>query len=74
MAAYDRIFTLLDKAVAPAHAKELIRKLLHGGVHKVSREQFLADPDMMALYELGLLTWEAGCLRVTKKARDLVVA
>ena len=67
------LYNLLDANAAPPHAKEVISGLLTcTGHRKVTRKHFDTDPDLQALSELGLVTFEAKGLIVTKKARELV--
>lgn len=66
------LFALLDANAAPPHAKVVISGLLTcAGYQKVTREHFNTDPDLQALNQLDLVTWEAGCLVVTVKAYKL---
>lgn len=66
------IYKLLDASAAPPHSKAVISGLLSCEGHlKVSREHFDADQDLQALNRLGLVTFEAGSLVVTKKAYRL---
>ena len=66
------LYRFLDRNSAPPHSKIVMATLLKcTGTCKIDREAFLADRDMQALAELGLITWEARNLVVTEKAYRL---
>jgi len=66
------LYRLLDRNSAPPHAKIVMATLMNcTGTCKLTREAFLADRDMQALQQLGLITWEAEALLVTQKAYQL---